>query len=169
MAQYSRQLAEALGWSKERVDNLYRVAMLHDVGKVVIPDEILNKRGPLTDAEYSKMKEHTDIGSAILEEISQFPMIAVGAKSHHERYDGRGYGHHLAGKDIPLEARIIAVADTFDAMNSTRVYRPHLTRERIISELEHAKNTQLDGEIVNVLLQLIAEGKIEINTSDENI
>ena len=169
VAQYSRQLAEALGWSKERVDNLYRVAMLHDVGKVVIPDEILNKRGPLTDAEYSKMKEHTDIGSAILEEISQFPMIAVGAKSHHERYDGRGYGHHLAGKDIPLEARIIAVADTFDAMNSTRVYRPHLTRERIISELEHAKNTQLDGEIVNVLLQLIAEGKIEINTSDENI
>ena len=96
-------------------------------------------------------------------------MIAVGAKSHHERYDGRGYGHHLAGKDIPLEARIIAVADTFDAMNSTRVYRQHLTRERIISELEHAKNTQLDGEIVNVLLQLIAEGKIEINTSDENI
>ena len=68
-----------------------------------------------------------------------------------------------------MEARIIAVADTFDAMNSTRVYRPHLTRERIISELEHAKNTQLDGEIVNVLLQLIAEGKIEINTSDENI
>ncbi|MGM9570536.1 MAG: HD domain-containing phosphohydrolase [Phascolarctobacterium sp.] len=167
VAQYSRQLAEAMGWSKERVDNLYRVALLHDVGKVVIPDDILNKRGPLSDAEYAKMKEHTDIGSAILEEISQFPLIAVGAKSHHERFDGKGYGHHLVGKDIPLEARIIAVADTFDAMNSTRVYRPHLTKERILSELEHSKNTQLDGEIVELLLQLIREGKIEINTCDD--
>ena len=169
VAQYSRLLAEAMGWSKERVDNLYRVAMLHDVGKVVIPDEILNKRGPLTDEEYTKMKEHTDIGNAILEEISRFPLIAVGAKSHHERYDGRGYGHHLAGHDIPLEARIIAVADTFDAMNSTRVYRPHLTKERILSELEKAKNTQLDGEIVDLLLRLIAEGKVQITTCDEEI
>ena len=151
------------------MDNLYRVAMLHDVGKVVIPDEILNKRGPLTDAEYAKMKEHTDIGNAILEEISQFPMIAVGAKSHHERYDGRGYGHGLAGENIPLEARIIAVADTFDAMNSTRVYRPHLTKEKILSELEHAKNTQLDGEIVDVLLRLIAEGKVIIETDDKQL
>ena len=169
VAQYSRQLAEAMGWSKERVDNLYRVALLHDVGKVVIPDEILNKRGGLTEAEYAKMKEHTDIGSAILEEISQFPLIAVGAKCHHERFDGRGYGHQLTGKEIPLEARIIAVADTFDAMNSTRVYRPHLSREKILSELEHAKNTQLDGEIVELLLQLIHEGKVEINTCDENV
>ena len=169
VAQYSRQLAEAMGWSKERVDNLYRVAMLHDVGKVVIPDEILNKRGPLTDAEYAKMKEHTDIGNAILEEISQFPMIAVGAKSHHERYDGRGYGHGLAGENIPLEARIIAVADTFDAMNSTRVYRPHLTKEKILSELERAKNTQLDGNIVDVLLRLIAEGKVIIETDDKQL
>ena len=169
VAQYSRQIAEAMGWSKERVDNLYRVALLHDVGKVVIPDEILNKRGTLTEAEYAKMKEHTDIGSAILEEISQFPLIAVGAKCHHERFDGRGYGHQLTGKEIPLEARIIAVADTFDAMNSTRVYRPHLSREKILSELEHAKNTQLDGEIVEFLLQLIHEGKVEINTCDENV
>ena len=169
VAQYSRQIAEAMGWSKERVDNLYRVALLHDVGKVVIPDEVLNKRGALTEAEYAKMKEHTDIGSAILEEISQFPLIAVGAKCHHERFDGRGYGHQLTGKEIPLEARIIAVADTFDAMNSTRVYRPHLSREKILSELEHAKNTQLDGEIVEFLLQLIHEGKVEINTCDENV
>ena len=169
VAQYARDIAQAMGWSKERVENLYRVALLHDVGKVVIPDEILNKRGPLTDEEYAKMKEHTDIGSAILEEISQFPLIAVGAKSHHERFDGRGYGHHLQGEDIPLEARIIAVADTFDAMNSTRVYRPHLTREKILSELEQTKNTQLDGAIVEVLLKLIAEGKIIIETEDEKL
>ena len=115
------------------------------------------------------MKEHTDIGSAILEEISQFPMIAVGAKCHHERYDGHGYGHQLTGEEIPLEARIIAVADTFDAMNSTRVYRPHLTREKILSELERAKNTQLDGEIVDVLLRLIAEGKVIIETDDKQL
>lgn len=167
VAQYSRQIALAMGWSKERADNLYRVAMLHDVGKVVIPETVLNKRGPLTDEEYAKMKEHTDIGSSILQEISLFPMIAIGARSHHERYDGKGYGHHLKGEEIPLEARIIAVADTFDAMNSTRVYRPHMSKEKIISELKKARNTQLDGAIADVLLELIAKGEIAIQKADD--
>lgn len=167
VAQYSRQIALAMGWSKERADNLYRVAMLHDVGKVVIPETVLNKRGPLTDEEYAKMKEHTDIGSSILQEISQFPMIAIGARSHHERYDGKGYNHHLKGEEIPIEARIIAVADTFDAMNSTRVYRPHMSKEKIISELKKARNTQLDGAIADVLLELIAKGEIAIQKADD--
>lgn len=123
VAQYSRQLALAMGWSEQRAENLYRVAMLHDVGKVVIPEPVLNKRGPLTYDEYKTMKEHTDIGASILQEITLFPTIALGARSHHERYDGKGYGHQLKGEEIPLEARIIAVADTFDAMNSTRVVR----------------------------------------------
>ena len=167
VAQYSRQIALAMGWSKERAENLYRVAMLHDVGKVVIPETVLNKQGPLTDEEYAKMKEHTDIGGSILQEISQFPMIAIGARSHHERYDGKGYNHHLKGEEIPIEARIIAVADTFDAMNSTRVYRPHMSKEKIISELEKARNTQLDGAIVDVLLELIAKGEITIQKTDD--
>lgn len=167
MAQYSRQLALALGWSEEKADNLYRVALLHDVGKVVIPDNVLNKRGPLNDEEYAKMKEHTDIGASILQEISQFPLIAIGARSHHERYDGKGYGHHLKGEEIPLEARVIAVADTFDAMNSTRVYRPHMSAEKIISELKKARYTQLDGAIVDVLLDLIAKGEVVIEKDEE--
>lgn len=167
VAQYSRQLALAMGWDKERAENLYRVALLHDVGKVVIPDEVLNKRGPLNDEEYAKMKEHTDIGASILQEISQFPLIAIGARSHHERYDGRGYGHQLKGEEIPLEARIIAVADTFDAMNSTRVYRPHMSKEKILSELQKARYTQLDGAIVDVLLELIDKGEVEIEKDEE--
>ncbi len=167
VAQYSRQLALALGWPAEKADNLYRVALLHDVGKVVIPDNVLNKGGPLTDEEYAKMKEHTDIGASILQEISQFPMIAIGARSHHERYDGKGYGHHLKGEEIPLEARIIAVADTFDAMNSTRVYRSHMSEEKIISELKKARYTQLDGAIVDMLLDLIAKGEIIIEKDEE--
>ena len=167
VAKYSHQLALAMGWSRERAANLYRVALLHDVGKVVIPDNVLNKQGPLNDAEYAKMKEHTDIGASILQEISQFPMIAIGARSHHERYDGKGYGHHLKGEEIPLEARIIAVADTFDAMNSTRVYRPHMSEEKILSELHKARGTQLDAHIVDVLLELIAKGEIEIEKDEK--
>lgn len=166
VAKYSRVIAKAMGWSKERVANLYRVALLHDVGKVVIPDEILNKRGPLTAEEYARMKQHPDIGAAILAKITQFPMIAVGAKCHHERIDGKGYGHGLKGSEIPLEARIIAVADAFDTMNSTRVYRTRLAREKIISELENARGTQLDAKITDVLLQLIAEGKVEISSAE---
>lgn len=167
VAQYSRQLALALGWSEQRAENLYRVAMLHDVGKVVIPETVLNKRGPLTDEEYKTMKEHTDIGASILQEISLFPMIAIGARSHHERYDGRGYGHQLKGEEIPLEARIIAVADTFDAMNSTRVYRPHMSKGKILTELKNARYSQLDGAIVDVLLELIAKGEITIQDAPD--
>lgn len=168
VAGYSRQLALALGWTKEAADNIYRIGMLHDVGKVIIPSEILNKKGPLNDAEYDTMKTHTDIGAEILNKITSFPAIAVGANTHHERFDGRGYGHKLAGKDIPIEGRIIAVADCFDAMNSTRVYRPNLTRERILEQLKLARNTQLDGEIVDVLLSLIDKGEIVIEGSKSN-
>lgn len=160
VADYSRKLAKAMGWSDEDAEKIHRIGLLHDVGKVIIPNEILNKRGPLTDEEYAKMKEHTDIGAKILSNITSFPGIAVGANTHHERYDGRGYGHKLAGKDIPIEGRIIAVADCFDAMNSSRVYRPSLTKERILEQLEIARNTQLDAEIVDVLLKLIEKGEI---------
>lgn len=167
VAGYAKLIARSMGYSKERVDAIHRIAMLHDVGKVLIPDEILNKRGSLTDEEYAQMKRHTDIGAQVLSNITQFPEIAIGARTHHERFDGRGYGAQLKGKDIPIEGRIIAVADTFDAMNSNRVYRPHLTADRIISELHRAKNTQLDGEIVDVLLSLIEKGDVKIEDGEE--
>lgn len=166
VADYSRKIAKAMGWSDKEADDLHRIGMLHDVGKVIIPNEILNKRGPLTDEEYTKMKEHTDIGAKILSNITSFPSMAIGANTHHERYDGRGYGHKLAGKDIPIEGRIIAVADCFDAMNSSRVYRPNLTKERILEQLEMARNTQLDAEIVDVLLKLIDKGEITFHDEE---
>lgn len=166
VADYSRQIAVAMGWSEEDAEKIHRIGMLHDVGKVIIPGTILNKKGALTDEEYAVMKTHTDIGSQILSNITSFPDIAVGADTHHERYDGRGYGHHLVGEDIPIEGRIIAVADTFDAMNSNRIYRPKLTRDAILNQLVLARNTQLDGRIVDVLLKLIEKGEVVI---EENV
>lgn len=166
VAEYSRKLAKGMGWSDEAADNIHRIGMLHDVGKIIIPNEILNKRGPLTNEEYAKMKEHTDIGAKILSNITSFPSIAVGANTHHERYDGKGYGHHLAGKDIPIEGRIIAVADCFDAMNSNRIYRPGMTKEAILEQLEMARNTQLDAKIIDVLLKLIEKGEIKFQEDE---
>ena len=166
VAEYSKLIALEMGLGEDEAENIYRIGKLHDVGKVIVPYDVLNKPSRLTEDEYAVMKQHTDNGYKILATITSFPRIAIGAKTHHERYDGKGYGHGLMGKDIPLEGRIIAVADTFDAMNSTRIYRPHLSKEVILEELEKAKNTQLDGEIVDVLLRLIREGKLVIEEAD---
>ena len=169
VAEYSKLIALEMGLGEDEAENIYRIGKLHDVGKVIVPYDVLNKPSRLTDDEYAVMKQHTDNGYKILATITSFPRIAIGAKTHHERYDGKGYGHGLIGKDIPLEGRIIAVADTFDAMNSTRIYRPHLSKEKILEELEKAKNTQLDGEIVDVLLRLIREGKLVIEDTDKPV
>ncbi len=167
VALYAREIAQSMGYTTEEANKLYRIGMLHDVGKVIIPETILNKKGRLTDTEYGIMKKHTTAGSIILEEITSFPDIAIGAKDHHERMDGHGYPKGLTAPEIPLNARIIAVADTFDAMNSTRSYRHTMPREKIISELEKAKGTQLDPQVTEILLQLIRSGKVKIKAEEE--
>ena len=123
VAEYSRKIAELVGKTPQECDEIYYAALLHDVGKIGISRSILQKAGKLSDEEYQVIKEHPDIGAQILSSISESPYLSIGARSHHERYDGKGYPQGLKGDDIPEIARIIAVADAYDAMTSSRSYR----------------------------------------------
>lgn len=162
VAMYTRLIAQELGYDGEELDHIYYIALLHDCGKIGVPDSILKKPGKLTDEEFAIMKSHTVLGGEILTSFRSLENAGEGALYHHERYDGRGYPEGRAGEDIPLIARIICVADSFDAMNSNRVYRNKLTRERIISEIETNKGLQFDPEIADIMLRLIRSNKIII-------
>ncbi|MCM1183636.1 MAG: response regulator [Roseburia sp.] len=157
VANYSRELARRMGKDAQEQEIIYKAALLHDVGKIRIPDEIINKPGKLTDEEYAYIKLHPVCGYHILKAFSKDPMIASGAKFHHERYDGKGYPNGLAGENIPEHARIIGVADTYDAMASNRSYRNALPQEVIRSELEAGRGTQFDPKIADIMLQMVDE------------
>lgn len=161
VAEYTKKIAERMGCSDKHLEDAYRIALLHDIGKIIVPDDILNKPEQLTDSEYEVMKLHAQYGYDILKVIDCLPDLAVGAGYHHERLDGRGYPNGKTGDEIPEIARIIAVADTFDTMNSTRPYREKLPMEAIVEELKRVAGTQLDAKAVDVLLELIAEGELE--------
>ncbi len=165
---YSRQIAESLGMEADELDNLYYIALLHDIGKIAIPDSILNKPGRLTDEEFKVMKSHTTRGATILKGISTLPHIMEGAKSHHERYDGSGYPEGLSGENIPYIARIICCADCFDAMASKRVYKEPFSKEVIINEFKRCSGTQFDPAIAAVVVDMISSGILK-PYSDENI
>ena len=155
VAMYAGMIAEKMGYAGEQLERLRYTALLHDIGKIGIPEELINKPAKLTDEEYEIIKTHTDIGGNILKEISEIPEISVGARWHHERYDGRGYPDHLKGEDIPELARIIGVADSYDAMTSNRSYRGLLTQEAVLSEMEKGRGTQFDPKIADVMIELI--------------
>lgn len=169
VAEYSAQLAENLGLGKEQVDNIRTIALLHDIGKIGVPDQILNKNGKLDDGEFVKMRAHTTIGSEIIKNVETIPYIYDGVRHHHERYDGRGYPDGLAGEDIPFVARIIAVADAYDAMTSNRVYRKHLPYNIVISELEKCSGTQFDPKIAAVMTELLRTRTIANLSPDMDI
>ncbi len=154
----SREIARHLGWSDEDVENVYFTALVHDIGKIGVPDSLLTKPSALTEEEYQIIRTHTTTGYNILREFKGVPNIGLGARYHHERWDGNGYCEGLAGEDIPMIARIIAVADAYDAMASSRVYRPRLEPEKIRSELENGKGTQFDPEIASIMLKMLDEG-----------
>ena len=158
---YSKLIAESLGMKPEEVDNIYYIALLHDIGKIAIPDKILNKPGRLTDEEFAIMKSHTTRGAKILKGISTIPQIVEGAKSHHEKYDGTGYPEGLKGEEIPYVARIICCADCFDAMASKRVYKEPFSLDTIISEFKRCSGTQFDPKIAEVVVGMIASGKLK--------
>ena len=162
VAQYSVLIAKELGFSKEEQENLHNAALLHDIGKIGIPDSILNKPARLTDEEYAVMKTHVTRGAAILKDFTIIDHAAEGARYHHERYDGKGYPDGLKGEDIPVYGRIIAVADAFDAMTANRVYRKQLDFDFVLNEIERCKGTQFDPEMADIFLKIIREGRIDI-------
>jgi diguanylate cyclase (GGDEF)-like protein len=159
VAQYSKMIAKRLGYTEARQDEIYMIGILHDVGKIGIQITVLNKKGALTDEEYEIIKKHSVMGDSILQKIENNPKFALGARHHHERYDGTGYPDALAGDAIPEEARIIAVADAYDAMSSDRSYRDHMTQDEIKSELINGKGTQFDPKFADIMLEIIEEDK----------
>ena len=167
VAEYSATLATALGWKEEAVKNLRYIALLHDIGKVGIPDRVLNKPGRLTETEFNIIKSHTTIGGDILKDIETISNVDSGAKYHHERYDGKGYPSGIAGARIPSVARIISIADAYDAMNSKRVYRDVLPADIIRSELIKGRGTQFDPDYLDVFLELFDAGKLYMDPALE--
>lgn len=160
VAEYSKLLAQKMGYREEEVERIHHIALLHDIGKIAVPDEILNKPMPLTDEEYEVMKRHAQDGYDILKEIRSYPDMALGAGFHHESLDKTGYPNGCGREEIPFVARIVAVADTFDAMNSTRPYRVKMPMEKIVEELKRVSGTRLEPDIVKLMLELIEEQKL---------
>lgn len=161
VALYTKMLAQRLGESKENVKKFYNVALLHDIGKLGMPEAILTKPGKLTPEEFEIVKKHPVRGYEILKNVKIQEDIAAGAHYHHERWDGTGYPDGLKETEIPWVARIISVADTFDAMSSTRPYREKLPITVIAEEIESCSGTQFDPKVVKAFLSLYLEGAFE--------
>lgn len=157
VAVYSRELARRMGKSTQEINDIYYIGLLHDIGKIGIPDKIINKPGRLTEEEYDMVKDHPEIGAEILENISELPGISIGAHWHHERYDGNGYPDGLAGQAIPEVARIIGVADAYDTMTSKRSYRDIFPQARARQEIVKGRGTQFDPVIADHMLNMIDE------------
>ena len=157
VAKYSRMIAEKLGKSREECKQIYYVGLLHDIGKIGIPDEIINKSSKLTDEEFAIIKTHPEVGYNLLSKLTKIENVSIGAHYHHERFDGRGYPEGLKGEEIPEIARIIAVADTYDAMTSNRSYRKAMPQEKVRSELEKGKGTQFDAKFAELMLAIDLE------------
>lgn len=166
VAKYTVMLARELGYDEETVEKYYNIALLHDIGKIGIPVEVLNKQGKLTDTEFKIIKSHSALGYNVLKDISIMPELAIGAGAHHERPDGKGYPKGLTGDQIPRVAQIIAVADTFDAMYSDRPYRNRMNFEKVVSIIREVSGTQLESDVVDAFLRLVEKG--EFRDPDDN-
>lgn len=159
VAKYVAAIAERMGKGREEQQQFYDAALLHDVGKIHIPDAIINKSTRLTEKEFEYIKLHPVAGYCILRDIKQNALIASAAKWHHERYDGNGYPNGLSGKNIPEVARIVGVADAYDAMTSNRSYRKIMPQDQVRSEIENGRGRQFDPEIADIMLEMIDEDK----------
>ena len=168
VAKYSQLILAEYGMATdELLNNIYRCALLHDIGKIGIPDDILKKESRLTDAEYKIMKMHPVWGSEILKNLSFIEGADIGAAYHHERYDGFGYPNQLKAEEIPLIARIISAADALDAMSSNRCYRKKCTKEYIISEFQKGSGTQFEPHIAEIVCKLIEHNILRISTEQK--
>jgi putative two-component system response regulator len=158
---YSREIGRAHGLAEEDLDVLYKGGVMHDLGKIVVPSEILLKRGPLTEAERAVMETHPGEAARIIEPLRSFVRFLPIVRHHHERIDGRGYPDHLVGEDIPLGARIAAIADAWDAMTSDRPYREALPRDEALRRLRDGAGTHFDAEFAEVFASLLETGLAE--------
>jgi len=154
VAHLAQRLAVSLGMPLETADRYRLAGVVHDVGKIGVPEAVICKQGRLTDEEFASIKKHPEIGYHILRDLVPLRDVLPGVLHHHERYDGKGYPHGLKGEEIPLIARVLAVADTFDAMSSTRSYRPALPRERVLAEFEKCSGTQFDPQVAKAMLMI---------------
>lgn len=168
VSEYAAIIAQKMGLSKEDVEKIRYAATLHDIGKIGVPDTVLNKPSRLTNEEYEIIKTHSNIGADILQNIEIIAYTADIARHHHERYDGKGYPDGLKGEANSIGARIVAVADSFDAMNSERIYRKPLAREIIINEIEKNKGIQFDPVVADVFLDILKSGRIDEMTGKDN-
>jgi HD-GYP domain-containing protein (c-di-GMP phosphodiesterase class II) len=148
--------------SEDEVQNIYYAGLLHDAGKLSVPDAVLNKPGKLSDEERKLIQDHTVAGGKMLKQMSSLRGIRETALYHHERYDGTGYPEGLKGDTIPLYARIVGVADSYDAMSSNRVYRRHLNKDEIIEEIQLGSGTQFDPNIVPYMVDMINDGYVNV-------
>lgn len=160
VAYYAEAIARAIGTSDEYREILKEAALLHDIGKIGIPENILNKEGKLTDEEYDAMKRHVESSVEIIRHLPNMDYVIPAVLGHHERFDGKGYPRRIAGKDIPLAARILCVADSFDAMVSKRCYKPSMSVEFAVGELEKGAGSQFDPELVPLFIEMIGSGAV---------
>lgn len=158
VAEYTAMLTKELGYDENTIEKYYNIALLHDIGKIGTPPEVLNKPGKLTDQEFNIIKAHSALGYNVLKDISIMPELAIGAGAHHERPDGKGYPKGLKGDEIPRVAQIIAVADTFDAMYSDRPYRKRMNFDKAVSIMKEVSGTQLTSDVVEAFLRLVERG-----------
>jgi len=165
VAHLALAIASAMGLNPDQQSLLHIGAHLHDVGKIGIPDAVLRKPGRLTDEEYTTITTHSVIGYNIVRKVRILHPIAAIVRSHHERIDGKGYPDGLRGEEIPLEARIVAVADSYDAMTSQRLYRVCVSSAEAVNEVKRCSGTQFDGAVVDALVQLFVSGALDIERS----
>jgi HD-GYP domain-containing protein (c-di-GMP phosphodiesterase class II) len=161
--EYALSIGKRLDLSAGSIEHLRMAALLHDIGKIGIPDAILHKIDKLSDAEYGTIKAHSEIGANILKSMQTFEDLVPAIYHHHERYDGKGYPQGLRGENIPLHARIIAIADSFDAMISDRAYRDALNVETALAELESNKGTQFDPDIAHIFIEILHQSPPDMN------
>lgn len=157
VAAYAKEIARRAGYTEKQQSDIYMMGLLHDVGKIGVPDAVINKPARLSEDEFDLIKNHPVMGARILKNVKEMPGLAIGARWHHERYNGTGYPDGLAGIDIPEEARIIAVADAYDAMTSRRSYRDALAQEIVRKEIEDGRGTQFDPRFADIMIVMIDE------------
>lgn len=156
MAKLAQKMAEKLNLSESKINKLTLVAKLHDIGKTIVPEKILNKKGKLTAEEWKQIEAHPAVGHRILNATEEFSHISEGVLSHHERWDGKGYPRELEGDEIPLLARIIAIVDAYDVMTTKQVYKEAISKEQALAEIKRNAGTQFDPKLADIFLEFMS-------------